>query len=309
MKRNVSWLVALVLILCICPLPVSANSPAPSPWYTFEIQNYPKGTMYVDILIQLPESDPNYVELVTENVPAGFSEDAEIIRFCENDFRSYTFHYRGAQSSIRLGSKNYVTIFTDSSRIYDADTYDHLEDVEQRGMVRIAMLNPEGNILQISKPLSIRPSGLFSYSLGRFSYDAEQDELIVESHSNGLIVFLFAVVGLLGILWTCWVEYLVARLFIGIKEHTGLILVTNLVSQLLMRIAQILLLGLCGRLGLLLSYIPLVLALEAVVYLCEYLFYHKMMPDVSWQRCLVYTVCANTVSAVSGLILMSIFII
>ena len=300
-----------ILVLTVLPVSVSANSPAPSPWYIFEISAYPQGTVYVDILIKLPESDTHYRELVTENIPDGFSADAEIIRFCEDDFRSYTFHYRGARSDIKLDSNNTVTIFASSTTIYDQenDAYDHKDDVEQRGKVRIAMLDAQGNILQISRPHSIRPSGLFSYSLGRFYYHAERDELIVDSESNLLVVIVFAVIGLLGMIWTCVIERLVALLYEGIRKYSRLIVLTNIVSQILMRLGQILLLWLLGRLGQAVSYMMLVLVLELVVYLCEYLFYRKKMPDVPRRKCLEYTVCANTASAVSGLLLMFIFIL
>ena len=312
-RRNRLPVLFLVILLAFTMLPfsVSANSPAPSPWYTFVISNYPQGTVYVDILIRLTESDPHYRELVTENIPNGFSADAEIIRFCEDDFRSYTFHYRGARSIIKLDSNNSVTLFTSSTMIYDAETeaYDHMDDVEQRGKVRIAMLDAQGNILQISRPHSIRPSGLFSYSLGRFYYNAERDELIVDSRSNMVSVIVFMVIGLLGLIWTCVVERLIALLYDGIKNYTRLIVKTNVVSQFLMRAGQILLLWLSGRAGYAISYFLLVLALEVIVYLCEYLFYHKKMPDVPWRKCLEYTICANTASAVSGLLLMCMIIL
>ncbi len=302
---------AFVLALTVLPISVSANSPAPSPWYTFVISDYPQGTVYVDILIKLPESDPQYQELVTENVPDGFPLDAEIICFGENDFRSYTFHYRGARSIIKLDSNNRVTIFASSTTIYDAENeaYDHMDDVEQRGKVRIAMLDAQGNILQISRPHSIRPSGLFTYSLGTFYYNAVRDELIVDSHSNMLAVIILTIIGLVGMIWTCVIERLVALLFDGIKKYIRLIVLTNMVSQFLMRSGQILLLWLLGRFGQAISYFLLVFVLEVVVYLCEYLFYHKKMPDVPWRKCLEYTVCANTASAVSGLLLMFIFIL
>ena len=312
-KRNRLPVLFLVILLAltILPISVSANSPAPSPWYTFVLSDYPQGTVYVDILIRLTESDPHYRELVTENIPNGFSADAEIICFCEDDFRSYTFHYRGARSIIKLDGNNSVTLFTSSTTLYSEETeaYDHMDDIEQRGEVRIAMLDAQGNILQISKPHSIRPSGLFSYSLGRFYYNAVRDELIVDTHSNMVAVIILTVIGLLGMIWTCVVERLVALAYDGIKNYTRLIVLTNVVSQFLMRAGQILLPWLLGRVGHPISYFLLVLVLEVVVYLCEYLFYHTKMVDVPWRKCLEYTIYANTASAVSGLLLMWIFIL
>lgn len=311
MRKRKCFLVfflTMALMLTVLPVPVSANSPAPSPWYTFFVSDFPKGTVYVDILIQLPKTDPKYQELVSENIPDGFSLDAEIIHYCEDDFRSYTFHYRGARSIIKLDHNNSITLFANSTVIYDeeSEAYDHLEDIEQRGMIRIAMLDAQGNILQISKPQSIRPTGLFSYSLGTFHYNAAQDELIVDSHSNVMGFIVLAFISVIGIIWNGFVEWLIALMFDKIKDYSRLIVLTNVVSQILMRTGQVVLLWVLGTSGIGLSYFWLVIILEILVYLCEYLFYCRKMPDISRQRCLAYTICANTASALSGLLLLMI---
>lgn len=304
-KHFFAILLTTVILLMSLPVTASANSPAPDPWFTFCLTNLPEGTVYVDLLILLPETDPQYRELVADNLPDGFSEDAQIVNYCEDDFRSYTFHYRGALSDIQVDSNQSVTFFTDSSQIYDNIAYEHQADIESRGKIRLAMLDEKGNILKVSKSLSLQPASLFSYSLGVFRYDASADRIAVESNSNTLAVILFLIISACGIALTCVTEWLVALLFDLAHSHGKLIVCTNIVSQLLMRVTQMLLLYILF-LNDILFYAGMVFVLEFVVYVCEFLFYRKKMWYISWKRCLLYTVCANTASALIGLWVLSI---
>ena len=78
-KRRLITFFLAALLLFSCPTIAFANSPPPEPWYTFLLTNLPEGTVYVDLLIRLKDTDPMYVDLVTENVPETFAEDADIL--------------------------------------------------------------------------------------------------------------------------------------------------------------------------------------------------------------------------------------
>lgn len=305
-------LLVLILLISVFPLPVSANSPASAPWYTFKVLNEPAGTVYMDLLISLDETETYYCPLVEENIPKGFTEDAEIISYCEDGFRSYTFHYDGARSKIRLNNQDEVTFFIDSTNIYDEEAYTkaelHQDDIESRGKIRLAMLDAQGNILQVSSTLSIVPSGLFSYSLGYFTYDASSDWLDMKTDSNFMAILLFIIIGIGGIVTTCVTEWLVALSFDGIKEYSRQIVLTNIVSQLIMRLGQMLLLKAFYLWDIFVQYLIMVAVLEILVYFCEFLFYRILMKSVSWKRCLAYTVCANTASLLAGFLMLIIFV-
>lgn len=300
-RRLITFFLAALLMLSF-PTAASANSPPPSPWYTFVMTNLPEGTVYVDLLIRMQDTDPMYVDLVTENVPENFADNAGILSYCVDDYRSYTFHYRGARSEIRLTKEGTVTFFADSTLIYEYESTGHEEEVEKRGKICLAMLDGEGNILQVSKPHSLQPKGLLATSTGLFRYNASADSLTVESRTHGLILFLF--IGVMGMVLTCAVECFVALFFDLICKRTGLILITNLISQLVMRIGQILLLWLLFTWERSAAHFWIVLLLEIPVYACEFLVYKKYIREASWQRCLAYTVCANTASVLAGLLML-----
>lgn len=64
--------VALVCLCCLLPFSVYANSAPPIPYYEFILTGLPKDAVYADLLIKLPESDPDYVALVSANLPDAF---------------------------------------------------------------------------------------------------------------------------------------------------------------------------------------------------------------------------------------------
>jgi hypothetical protein len=280
------------------------------PRFVFELLNAPEEAVYMDLLIRMDETDPRYCELEEDNLPNSFSESAEIITYFEDGFLSYTFHYRGAISQIQLNEKSEAVFFVDSTRrIYSGDTIiaeDHKQDIETRGKIRLALLNAQGDIVKVSRSLSIRPSGLFSYSLGTFHYDAAQDCLKVDSKSNLGAILVFLIVGIGGIIWTCFIEWLVALSFDVVRKYSRLTVIVNIVSQLIMRVGQMLLLNVMYVFDIILVYLGMILLLEILVYLGEFLLYTRLMKDVSWKRCFAYTVCANTASLISGLLLFSI---
>ena len=109
-----------------------------------------------------------------------------------------------------------------------------------------------------------------------------------------VLILLFRIFG--GILLTYFCELLVSFGFWLDRRNDRLVLWTNLVSQILMWLAYILLCGLFR-----LEHIWVVVILEVLVYAGEFLVYWKKMHEVSWLKCLLYTVAANTASLLIGL--------
>lgn len=235
-KRNrlLTLILTMVLLACMLPLKVSANSPEPTPYYTFYLANLPEGAEYVDLLIHLRETDEMYTDLITENIPDSFSQDAQILSYCENDYRSYTFHYRDALSMIKIGRDGDVRYFTGDEAKWDEAhiRFDHAADIDARGQVMLAMLNAQGDILQISQPLDLTNVSKFSYRLGDFYYDCATGELIIEHIENNRLdpPGQYIASSVFGILITCLLEWLTSLLF-PLKGYRGLIVGTNVFSD------------------------------------------------------------------------------
>ena len=116
---------------------------------------------------------------------------------------------------------------------------------------------------------------------------------------TGFGVLLLGFIVLCGIVITCFCEWLVSLLFRLDHRNSRLILWTNVVSQILMWLAYILLCGLFR-----LEHIWVVVILEVLVYAGEFLVYWRKMHEVSWIKCLLYTGAANTASLLVGLLIL-----
>ena len=125
----------------------------------------------------------------------------------------------------------------------------------------------------------------------------EGEGATVVSGWPGILFFGFIVLACIVI--TCFCEWLVSLLFQLNRRNSRLVIWTNVISQILMWAAYILL---CGALKL--EHIWAVVILEVLIYTGEFLFYRKKMHEVSWLKCLFYTVTANTASLLAGLLIL-----
>ena len=98
---------------------------------------------------------------------------------------------------------------------------------------------------------------------------------------------------------TCFCEWVVSLFFGFDRRNSRLILWTNVVSQILMWPVYILLI-----LFVKLDPIWIIVILETLIYTGEFLFYWRKMHAVSWKKCLLYTVTANTASLLLGLLIL-----
>ncbi len=299
-KRMSVLLLAVVLLLCILPLPASANSPGACPWYEIELSNLPEGTANVDLLIKLKKTDKKYVDLVEENLPETFDENAQIITYCDGNYRSYTFHYKDALSEIGVGKTN-VKFFAIGARVESNENvrYDHADEIYQRGEIKLAMLDADGNILKVSPPLSLGQETFMFVPTGGFTYDGRTDEFTATGFVSSFGWIMYIALAALSLVLTCWVEKLIASPF-GLKErYRKLIGRTNIVSQVLMHLGYVVFYSVIFW-----KYTYATLFLEICVYAGEFFFYSWRMKDVSRRKCLAYTLTANTASLVLGLLIL-----
>lgn len=298
-RKIVLSLIAAVCLFSLFPTTVYANSAEPWPYYAFELSDLPEGTVYVDLLLKLPEDDPEYVALEKSNLPDGFSQQSEIIGYCEDGFRSYTFHYKNAKSKIQVQRSKLVYFFIDDLTAYDSVEWEHKDRVQDNGWIRLAMLDENGNILKVSPDLSVKSRQFFGSVRGSFHYNGTTDAFTVETDVYGSGVFVYLFLCCCGMAFTCIVEFLVAIPFGLVKKHSGLIFLVNVISQITMHLCNIRLYSIVFW-----RYPYAVAFLEVLVFAGEFLVYRRTMRDISLAKCIGYTLAANTASLASGLLLL-----
>lgn len=297
--RLLVFFLAVLLLAGILPLSVSANHPAPRFDLNFILTDLPEDTVYVDLLIPLPVSDPKYAELVEENLTEDITPQSDIVSYCTDEFRSYTYHYRNAKSEIEVYENRFVSFCTDLDW---KDFVDHRDDIYDRVKIRLAMLDQEGSIIKVSPTFELRTERFLASMIGVFDYNASTDEFEVREKSSvgTWIIYIFLCAGCL--LFTVIIEMCVAACF-RLSGFREVIKRTNIVSQILMHSAYVLLYAIFTH-----NYLLDMLILEVLVYTGEFIFYRHVMWSVPAKKCFAYTITANTASLVLGVLLMGVFV-
>ena len=281
MKRLCAVILLLSLMLLFQPLSAHANGPSPMPMLYFQLNNLPEGTVYVDLAVEAPRKQ--IVDLA-QKPPAELSEDCPLVLGEYDGYVSYTFRVRGSQSNIVPDKENHVC-------------FAHDNDIPQWGEVRLVMADAQGQILKISKPFDIEPKGLFENSLNYFVYDGNSDSLQMDTYVSAAAWLFYIILSILGLVLTCFVEAVVGALFRLYTAYGDTILKVNACSQIAMRILFLILYCLIPR------YVLLMVLLEILVYVGEYIVYRKTLYGVTGKKCLWYVLTANTASLLLGLLL------
>lgn len=287
MKRTVTVLLTLLLLTALLALPVSANGPAPNPVFLVELENYPPEACYMDLLVKMSPDNENYADN-RENFPDDTWGNSQIFSYEENEYMSYTFHYRGAEGNIKMNN----------GRVEFFERTD--ENIKRFQSVMIAVLDEQGSILQISEPFDPESSSIMVMSLGYARYDYEADVVEVAEHSQAAwvlgILGVYILIAILGGLVTVFVEWLIAHCFTPLILYLKVVVVTNLVTQLTMRVLFALLYTLLWQ-----NYWFWTLLLEVAVYTAEYLVYCKRIPTAPKKTIFTYVIVANTVTLLLGI--------
>ena len=111
----------------------------------------------------------------------------------------------------------------------------------------------------------------------------------------GLLLYFFIALG--GLVLTIVVETLATGMLRAYGDFTGLVIKTNILSQVVMHGMNMLLNPILDGQTLL-----LLIVLELLVYLMEFLIYKRKMRTVPVKMILIYTCAANTLSLLAGVV-------
>ena len=294
MKKKILFSLIVIFLFCAISAPsVYANSPPPPSSLEIVIENYSEAAVYCDLLIKIEKNDPDYAVFNSHyGEKLGIQRDSEIAQYNEDGFVSYTFHFRGASSHNEIkiyendwGPYAYGPYFADTD-----DSYVQFENfISEYTVFKIALLDIDGNIIQISNEVKIKPNVVSSFR-GYIKYDAESNVATPGIYTNSYLVFGLIIMGSLRIWSSIGLELLVAIPF-KIKPKRK-ILVVNLATQFILTVVVLT--------GMIKPYWLAVLIMEAVVYAAEYFAYTKLFKDISKKTLLIYTIVANTVSLLIG---------
>ena len=207
-------------------------------------------------------------------------ESSPIYTYNKDGYVSYSFHYRYASR---------LTPTTEGIKSFPF--YIHAWT-----SIKIVVLDQNGNILKETEAFDPDPPLFLAVSQGYVEYDYLKNDVKVQSEINEVEVRFYLVLSMIGVLATVALEWLFAFCFRTILLYTKCVFVTNLITQMSMRILFVLLYSLVWP-----SYIFWTILLEILVYVSEYLIYRKFMFVVERKTILIFTIAANTITLFIGL--------
>lgn len=297
-KKTIISLVCIVIFSCLFSISAFANSPKPAPYLNVTISNAPENAVYADLLIKIDETDPHYIDFqVSGDYGSDKEKISEILNYSEEGFRSFTLHYRDAKSNIEIDKED------DSYWNVDfCDTYDFFEDfttqfedlLENYNTIKIALLDENYKIIAVSEQAKMPKDSSVKIFLNSVVYDVSENTLEMESHISSVAILLVGLFSVFIMIASVITEFLAALFFKFKGKHFRIIAITNICSQIIMRMFYFLLP---------LPYIIETIILEILVYSAEFLVYKKTLKDISIKKILTYTVIANTLSLIIGVFL------
>lgn len=201
----VKKILIVLILLSLMIISVSANGPLSQTYLHVRIINIPEDAYYADLLIETNETDKSYSELEVDNTDKfEISEDSEIVKYNKDGYRSFTFHYKNAQSMIKIYSRDQLPDYMQDD--YEEETgyvdfaYDPFDsdnnllkdqyyDIKKNfTKIMIAITDKEGNILTISDKTDLSTKS-FEYLYGWLTYDAASGNVEVNRKSSNFSFF------------------------------------------------------------------------------------------------------------------------
>ena len=300
MKKIICRMLAgTFLVLFFLPISALANGPVAAPWLSFELLDLPKDVAYVDILIKISPNESKFTSINMQNLEElGFMPESDIVLYDVDGFRSFTFHYKDAVSSIdvykdrsRSRPHNGIGYIEFCNGTEYREFYTQYEDLLTNfRTMKLAFLDDGGAVISVSEEFDLpKMSSLFVF-LNYATYDYRTGSIDMDMYTNPWFMVANIFVSLSFVVHSIGIEIVTALCF-GFNgwRKIALIAIVNAISQTFMRIAYLILP---------LPHLPTIILLETLIYSSEFLVYRKSkaMAFDRTIKILIYTIVANTLS-------------
>ena len=295
--KKLFFIVVIVTILASSfVLPVFANAPMPADHLTVVLSNLPDDAVYVDLLVKINQDDPNFVDFQSNNYADSASKSSEIVSYSDGSFYSFTFHYKNSKSNIKIEhyyDDLYYVDFCNGLNYQDYITqYESLRNHYRD--VKVALLDKDFNIIVVSKSIQLPEENNAFVFDGVIYFDFNTNSLDFDTRINPYFVVFGGFFSILIMLMSIGIETLASLLFGFRGRQTLTILIVNICSQVIMRLLYLVLPF---------TYLIETIILEVCVYTTELLIYKRHFKDTRTIKLVGYTITANTLSLLLGILL------
>lgn len=264
-----------------------ADSPAPPNYFYIYINNAGPTVKYADLLIKINKSSKSFTDFNSYADVYAFNSSTPIVAYNQDGYMSISFHCKNVQANLNISQA--------SGDIELSNGYKPISTITNS--IKIALLDKNGNILKVSKAVSVAQAGKDTFPR-QVRYDARGAAPTViyapYSYRSGTPPNLFGLIlrsFLIRMVISTAIETLIAIPY-KLRPLWNIIAV-NVATQ-------ILLFAFTTFSGL--SYTAAVIVGELFVYIAEFAVYLFLFKAVSKPKLAFYTVLANTASLAVGLI-------
>ena len=295
-KKSFSVIILLLIFAFSLPTAVFANAPEPADHLTVTLANIPDNVAYADLLIKISQDDSNFIDFQSNAYADSISESSEIVTYSQDGYYSFTFHYKNSKSNIKI--EEYYDDLDCVNFCMGLEYNEYLTQYENLlnnyNDVKIALLDKDFNIITFSNAAKLSEKTYLTYFSGEINYDYDTNTLDVDTQIDGYVI-MFGGIFLIGIMsMSIGTEILVSLLFGFRGKRLLIILITNTCTQIIMRLLY---------LALPFTYLIETIILEIMVYVTEFLIYKKCFKQEGVAKIVCYTVIANTLSLLLGVLL------
>ena len=295
-KKSFSVIILLLIFAFSLPTAVFANAPAPADHLTVALANIPDNAVYADLLIKISKDDSNFIDFQPNAYADSILESSEIVTYSQDGYYSFTFHYKDSKSNIKIDhyydDLDYVE-FCNGLKYNDYLTqYENL--LNNYNDVKVALLDKDFNIITVSQAAKLpEVNNLYNF-YGEINYDFTDNKIDVDISKNYYFIVFGGIFSIGIMLMSIGTEILVSLLFWFRGKRLLIILATNTCTQILMRLLYLVLPF---------TYLIETIILEIMVYVSEFLIYKKYIKQEKTATIVCYTVIANTLSLLLGILL------
>lgn len=181
-KVSARALVMMLALLFVLPVQCVSAAMKDADTITLDISNIPEDAAYIDVLIDF-ENGENYTKLNEDNLKRYDFDSDELAKYNEDGFVSYSCHFRGIKTDMKI--KEGKTVFVDEKterQFY----FDH-------NSLKIAVLDKNGHIMQVSDAVDIKNDSTDIYLVGDIKYDVGENKVdpdMFDNSTNDLALML-----------------------------------------------------------------------------------------------------------------------
>ncbi len=273
---------------------VFANAPAPEDHLTVYLSALPSDAVYADLLVRMDPSDSNYVsdQQTSWDVPPS----AEILSYSEDGYYSFTFHYRDAKSNIIAERYNdtYHTVTFCKGTEEEGFLTQYEKLCMSYGDVKIAVLDENFDLITVSPSFVLPEDDTPRFFYGDVYFEIAASRVDVPTGFNAYYTLIGGFVSMQVLFFSVLLEMLVAFFFRLRGKKLLEVFLVNLGTQFAMRLLYF---------ALPFSYWIETAVLEILVYSGEFLIYKKRWCEIGTGKIVMYTIVANTISLLLGVLL------